>query len=396
MWRRFAFLSVLCVAASGVALTSFQSKSLQTGTGSAPAADTAAAGESLKKGLSAAEFARLSQSLSESGGYFDTDNLISNEASYLHVLGKLRKMGVTGGAYIGVGPDQSFSYMAQIRPQIAYIIDIRRDNLLQHLFFKALFSLARNRVEYLALLFGKPSPEEMRNEETKSIKEIVEYLDSVRSRPERFEAASAAVRERAKSFGIPLSETDLETITRIHRAFFDAGPDLRFTSRNRPPRSYYPTYRDLLLERDLGGRQANYLASEADFAFLKDLQARNLVIPVVGNLGGERALSAIGRDAQERGLKISAFYTSNVEYYLMREGGFDRFAATLSRLPFDERSVIIRSYFSGAFGYSLPQSVPGYYSTQLLQTIESLVREQASGGYDSYSDLVTKHSLDLR
>ena len=79
--------------------------------------------------------------LSERGGYFDTDNLISNEKSYLHVIPALRDGGVTGGAYIGVGPDQNFSYIAQVRPAIAFIVDIRRDNLLLHLLFKALFSI---------------------------------------------------------------------------------------------------------------------------------------------------------------------------------------------------------------------------------------------------------------
>ena len=55
--------------------------------------------------------------------------------------------GVTGGAYIGVGPDQNFSYIARIRPSVAYIIDIRRDNLLLHLLFKALFARAPDRVD---------------------------------------------------------------------------------------------------------------------------------------------------------------------------------------------------------------------------------------------------------
>ena len=105
-------------------------------------------------------FARLIERLSEPGGYFDTDNLISNEASYLHVLGEMRELGVQGGAYIGVGPDQNFSYIAELRPTVAFIIDIRRDNLLQHLLFKSLFVLSRNRVEYLSLLFGRPPPED--------------------------------------------------------------------------------------------------------------------------------------------------------------------------------------------------------------------------------------------
>jgi hypothetical protein len=361
---------------------------------SSPAATAPAAANA--RALTSAEFPRLIEQLSEPGGYFDSDNLISNEASYLHVLGRMRRIGVTGGAYIGVGPDQSFSYIAQLRPRIAFMIDIRRDNLLHHFLFKSLFALSRNRLEYLCLFFGKPVPENLRQWDQRSIQQLIEYIDKTPPKRELFEAARAAVQAKVKSFGLPLTAAELETIARIHAAFFAEGLDIRFTSRNRPPRSYYPTYRDLMLEKDLTGKQGNYLVSEDDFQFLKTMEERNLIVPVVGNLAGEHALSAIGRVIAERGERVSALYTSNVEFYLMREGGFDRFAENVKRLPRDERSVIIRSYFSGAYGLSLPQALPGYFSTQLLQTMESFVKEYQSDGYQTYADVVNKHSLDLR
>src|SRR5580765_3497576 len=74
----------------------------------------------------AGSFAALIERLSEEGGQFDTDNLISNERTFLDVVPALKAGGVSGGAYIGVGPDQNFSYIAQIRPAMAFIIDIRR------------------------------------------------------------------------------------------------------------------------------------------------------------------------------------------------------------------------------------------------------------------------------
>lgn len=346
--------------------------------------------------LTNAEFARLVAALSEPGGYFDTDNLISNESSYLHVMGKLRQMGVTGGAYIGVGPDQSFSYIAQIRPRVAYIIDIRRDNLLQHLLFKSLFTLAHNRVEYLSLLFGKPAPPDLKQWDKRGINDIADYLDRTPAKQELFAATRARVADQLKSYGVPLSNEDIEKINRIHENFFAAGLDLKFTSHNRSPRSYYPNYRDLMLEKDLTGKQANYCASEDDFQYLKSLEARNLVVPVVGNLAGARALAAIGRDIAARGLRVSAFYTSNVEFYLMLEGGFQQFAENVKQLPRDDRSVIIRSYFSGGYGYRHPQAVSGYYSSQLLQPLGSFVKEYTRGGLKSYGELVTKDSLELK
>src|SRR6185295_11717101 len=100
-------------------------------------------------------FAALIERLSEPGGDFGGDNLISNEQSYLRVLPALDQARVTGGAYLGVGPDQNFSYIAAIKPDVAFIIDIRRDNLLLHLLFKAIFAAAPTRVEYLCLLTGR-------------------------------------------------------------------------------------------------------------------------------------------------------------------------------------------------------------------------------------------------
>ena len=368
-----------------------------------PAAQTpdsgAAPAQSLERALAKERFAQIVEKFSEPNGYFDSDNLISNEASYLHVMGKMRQMRIAGGAYIGVGPDQNFSYIAQIRPSIVFITDIRRDNLLQHLFFKSLFALSRNRLEYLCLLFGRPVPHDLKSWDSGSVHEIIHYLDKNPSKRELFEKAKDDIQSKAQSFGVKLDPAEIETIKRIHTAFFDAGPDLKFTSRGRPPRWYYPSYRDLLLEKDLTGKYCNYMESEDAFRFLRSLQERNLIIPVVANLAGDHTLKSIARYLNERGERVSALYTSNVEFYLMRgfrDDEFKRFAENVSLLPRDDRSVIIRSYFNGAWGYEHPQSVNGYYSTQLLQTMESFVKEYSSGGYKSYSDLIGKHILDLR
>ena len=344
------------------------------------------------------EFAKLIERLSDSGGYFDSDNLISNEASFQHVMGALRKRGVTGGAYIGVGPDTSFTYIAQIRPQLALITDIRRDNLVQHFWFKALFALARNRAEYLCLIFGKPVPEDIAAWNTKPLTAIHEYLDKTPKKAELLAATQKQIHERVKAFGLPLTARDTEHLTHIHQEFFAAGLDLKFTSKGRGYRSYYPSYRELMFEKDLTGKTCNYLINEDDFQFLKTLQGKDLVIPVVGDLAGHKALPAITVLLNERKLSVSTLYTSNVEFYLMRGYGndFETFAASVAKLPRDANSVIIRSYFNGNWGGEHPQTVNGYYSTQLLQTLDSFAKEVAAGGYQNYSDLVAKHLIELK
>ncbi len=340
-------------------------------------------------------FANLIERLSEPDGYFDTDNLISNETSYLHVVAKLEELGVSGGAYIGVGPDQNFSYIAAIRPDIAFIVDIRRDNLLQQFMFKALFALADNRIEYLCLLHGRPLPKDLDGWRDRSVEDLVEYVDRAAGDAGLAAAVLDAVAQQVVSYGYPLDSADLAKIRRFHGEFIREGLGLRFRSHGRRPRPHYPTYRQLLLERDLSGRRASYLADEDDFQYVKSLQSRDRVIPVVGDLAGDHALRAIGRYLAQRGETLSAFYTSNVEYYVMRQNAFEPYVRNLRELPHTENSVIIRSFFGRNFGYAHPQAVPGYFSVQLLQTISSLLAEASAGGYASYLQLVNKHQIDL-
>ena len=186
---------------------------------------------------------------------------------------------------------------------------------------------------------------------------------------------------------MPLSAKDLATIDRFHAVFADAGLSLQFQSFGRPPRSYYPTYRELILETDRNGRKLSYLASEDDFQFVRSLEGRDAVVPVVGDLSGPHALAAIAQLMAQKNERLSAFYVSNVEMYLFRDGGFARYVENLGRLPRSDHSVIIRSVFGG---YALPDSTPGSYSTSLIQNANELVSNYAAGRYRTYSDVVLR------
>jgi hypothetical protein len=295
-------------------------------------------------------FAAEIASLSEPGGYFDTDNLISNERSYLEVLSDLDERNVRGGVYIGVGPDQNFSYIAHVKPSIAFILDIRRDNLLLHLLFKALFEQSHTRIEYLALLFGRAVPADANSWRGAPIARLVEHIDKSAAEPKYVDELRARVDRVVKGFGVPLTSDDLATMARFHRRFIDSGLDLQFQSLGRPAQSHYPTYRDLLLATDRTGRQGNYLVSEDAFQFVKSLQDRDRIIPVTGDLSGPSALVAIGRRMSEKGETLSAFYASNVEFYLKGQGVYLRFVNNLGRVPHTNRSVIIRSIFNRGMG----------------------------------------------
>jgi hypothetical protein len=338
------------------------------------------------------QFAALVSQLSEEGAYFDTDNLISNETSYLHALTALRGLGVRGGAYLGVGPDQNFSYIAAIRPAVAFIVDIRRDNLLQHLLLRALFVQSPTRIEYLARLHGRLVPRGAARWQGRSVEQLVEYIDATPADPRLVAARRDSIAATIRGFGVPLTPADYATIARFHDAFIEAGLGLRFETHGRAPQPYYPTYRQLLLERDLDGRRASFLASEQRYGVVRTMQRAGKIVPVVGDLGGPHAIRAIGTWLRARKIPVSAFYTSNVEFYLMQDGTFGRFAANVASLPLASRSAIIRSYFPGRWGPH-PEAVRGYHATQLVQRTQAFVREAAGTGYPTYWDLVTRGTV---
>ena len=375
---------------------------LGCGAPDAPAAASTGLLESAAGPVADSTFVRLVDRLSEPGGYFDTDNLISNEDSYLHPLGVLREVGVEGGVYLGVGPDQNFAYMAEVRPRMAFLIDVRRDNLLQHLWFKALFTLAETRGDYLALMFGRegasneaggegaggvrdgPILAEAPGEVADSPRALLAELAALRVAPDTARDIRERVRRTVASFGVPLSEDDLEMVDFIHRSFVVAGPELKFTSFGRGADWRYPSYRDLILSTDLEGRAGHYLADAADYAFLRRMQLENRVVPVVGDLAGPHAVRAIGDEVRAMGEVVSAFYTSNVEFYLFGDGTYGDFARNTLTLPRNSTSVLIRSFFRGAH----PLRRPGFLSTQLVQRMDRFAELWESGEIRSYGQLV--------
>lgn len=335
-------------------------------------------------------FAGVVARLSESGGYFDSDNIITNEASYLHVASQLAKVGVRGGAYIGVGPDQNFSYIALIRPSVAFMLDVRRDNMLEHLLFKSLFSLSRNRLEFLLRLLGKPIPADIDAWTGRPVADILARVTAARVDSQAVAVTRRASNDRIAKMGVPLTSEDREVIERYRMAFISQGLETRFSSIGRNNRYDYPSFGRLIMETDREGHRLSYLADEAAFQFVRTMQLSDRIIPVVGNVAGDKAVKAIGAYATERGLKVSAFYLSNVEQYLMgREGGFDRYARNVKALPHDSTSVIIRSYF-GRYGSQHPLYMPssGNVSTSMTERIDSFLRAFAAGELTTYPALV--------
>jgi hypothetical protein len=98
------------------------------------------------------------------------------------------------------------------------------------------------------------------------------------------------------------------------------------------------------------GQHRSFLANDENFMVLKELHQKNLLVPVVGNFAGPKALRAVARYLKDREATVSAFYLSNVEQYLQREGTWYTFCANVATLPLDASSTFIRSVRDNMYG----------------------------------------------
>ncbi|HLG17432.1 MAG TPA: hypothetical protein VJH03_23515 [Blastocatellia bacterium] len=342
--------------------------------------------------LSAAEFSRLIRDLSEEGGYFRSDNFTSNETSYLHVVSKLRERGATGGAYIGVGPEQNFTYIAKVRPRIAFIVDIRRQAMIQHLMFKAVFQLSPDRAQYLSRLLSIPLPKEKTLTVDSPVSELLAYFSQAPADDAAYGANLAAIRKAIRDdFQVQLSEADQSSLEYVYKSFRADGLDIQYRMEGMRGGYYFPTLKDLIVQPDQFGKLGNFLATREDYDFVRDMHRRNLIIPVVGDFAGKKALAAVGEYLRKGGYTVTAFYTSNVEQYLFQGGSFPGFAENVRKLPITEASLFIRAVPSTRFTH--PAQLPGHRSATLLQQISVFLRDYYEGLYQSYAEMVTTHYI---
>jgi hypothetical protein len=160
-----------------------------------------------------------------------------------------------------------------------------------------------------------------------------------------------------KTHGFVLHGDDLAGIDYVYKtAFYDGGPRLTYSLAGRGARGgggfgrggNNSTYEDIQELDDGQGVNHGFLASEDNWRAMKDLETRNLLVPVVGDFGGPKAIRAVGTYLKEHGAVVSAFYLSNVEQYLNRSGAEEAFLCNVAALPLDDASTFI---FTGAGRY---------------------------------------------
>ena len=282
--------------------------------------------EPLPSRLSDQEFWALSEMASEPNGEFQSDNFLSNERGYQVVIPELVATAKPGRVYLGVGPEQNFPYIIALKPMLAVIFDVRRGNLHEQLLYKSLFEMSSNRLEFLSLLFSRPIPEGVTT--ASSVGDIMNAFEGVSASRDRYTANLEAVGNwLTKHHAFALHPDDLAGIDYVYNtAFYAGGPALSYNMGGRGGRGggfgggNGSTYASLQSLDDGRGVNRGFLGSEENWAVMKDLETRNLIVPVVGDFGGSKAIRAVGQYLKAHDALVSAFYLSNVEQYLNRIG----------------------------------------------------------------------------
>jgi hypothetical protein len=359
-------------------------------------------------------FWRLMNEYSEPWGTFRSENFVSNETSLQWVIPELARRAPTGGVYMGVAPDQNFTYIAALQPSIAFIVDIRHQNAVQHLMYKALFEMSKDRADFLAKLFARAP---LQGVDTASSVSVL--FQALRRQPPdsaRYRENLRAITDRLVGVHrFALSDSERTSLGCVYGAFFSQGPELNYSysSECRSPGQYgygyggfggpsggggrggfwMPTYEAMIAETDSSGRNWSYLGSEAAFRALKSMEERNLIVPLTGNFAGPTAVRAVGQWARDHGAKVTTYYLSNVEQYLFQQDEAHRFYENVATLPIDSESTFIRSFAGGRFmgvdsTLKLRQQSAAGRSLQLVSSIEETLKAYRDGKLASWFQVI--------
>lgn len=309
--------------------------------------------------LDDAQFWTLVSEFSEPGGSFPSHNFVSNETEFQAVIPRLTQRVKPGGVYLGVGPDQNFTYIAALEPALAFIVDIRRQNMLHQLLYKALFELSPTRDEFVSRLFSRHRDDEL--PATATAAQLFTAYGVVEPSEALYHRNLQQILDRlTKQHGFPLTPDDQRNLEFVYETFVAHGPAINYS----PPsmrllvrdrewmlQSPFPSFADLMKATDANSVPHAYLATEPLYQRVREMQLRNAIVPVVGDFAGPKALRAIAGYVRDHGAKVTAVYTSNVEQYLFQNDVWREYYANVAALPLDETSTFIRAFF--------PSSSPG-------------------------------------
>jgi hypothetical protein len=345
------------------------------------------AADPLPDKLSDEAFWKMITEFSEEGGFFRFENFLSNELGMQYVIPTLKQIAKTADVYMGVGPEQNFTYIVALEPKMAFITDIRRQNMLELMMYRAFFELSTDRADFISRLFARKRPSRLNADSTPQ--ELFTAFHDVRPDPLLFRKNMDDVKNLlVKQHKFGLSEEDLSNIEYVYSVFMDAGPDLDYqVGGGGFGGGGSPTYMELMTVNDGQGKNRSFLATEENYRIIRNMEMKNLIVPLVGDFGGPKALRAVGQYLKEHDAKVTAFYLSNVEQYLFQDNAWRRFYTNVATLPIDSSSQFIRSvnggnirgFRGGGFGMRFQN---------LLSPIADVIKAFQEGRVRYYGDVI--------
>jgi hypothetical protein len=318
--------------------------------------------------------ARVVADLSEPETGRPADNLITNEDSFARVADRLDGVAAEG-VFLGVGPDQNLTYLAHAQPRLGFVVDFRRRNALLHFVQKALFALAKDRASYLERLLAR-TPAWLPADP--SAADLVAAFEGVAMDRARLDLTVAHVKSFLRPLGV-IADSEWPEIATIQAKLAGPGLNARFLAL-----PIYPTLGRLIRSNDRNGRPAHFLAREDWYRTVREAQIGDRVIPLVGDFAGPSTLGKLGDWLRRRGLAVSLFYASDVEFFLLRSGKFPAYVANLDRLPWSEGAMLIRASTREVVH---PDRIPGDSSTTILRPVAEFLRDARAGRIRTLEDL---------
>ncbi len=296
------------------------------------------AADTLPAQLSDSEYWKMISDFSEPNGFYQYDVITSNEVMYQYPLPKLARSVAPGGTYMGVGPEQNFTYIAAIRPKIAFIIDIRRDMMLEHLMYKAVFEMSADRLDFVSNLFSRKRPEQLT--EGSSIRSIFQAYASVKPDLALADQHLKNIMARLKTtHRFELTATDERRLQNIYLTFFREGV-VTFNAS-----LLSPGYMALMTMTDAEGKNWSYLVSKENYDRVRAMHQKNLIVPLVGDFAGPKTIRRTGQYLRDHGAIVNVFYLSNVEDYIRQS--WSPYMGNIASLPTDSSSLFIRWAIGG-------------------------------------------------
>jgi hypothetical protein len=299
------------------------------------------AADTLPSQFGDAEFWKMVEDFSEPNGDFPYENFVSNEINYQKVIPELKRLIQPGGVYIGVAPEQNFTYAAVLQPKVSFIVDIRRQNMLEHVMYKALFEMSPTRADFLSNLFSRPRSADLAD--SSGLEGIFRELDRIKPSRALFDKTLQSINDNLKRHKFALSEKDLDRIRYVFDVFYRGGPRMDYRFASATPTQNVPNFVSLMTASDSTGTNWNFLGTKAAYDRVRDMQLRNVIVPLVGDFAGPKALRSIATYLEAHNAAVSVFYISNVEYYIQPDPTkWTSYQQNLVRLPVDRNSTFIR------------------------------------------------------